>query len=134
PEGERRAVLGEHVRATVVAVLGLDPARPLERGRPLKEMGLDSLTAVEIRNALSAAAGHPLPATLLFDHPTVDALAAFLAREVFGVEPAEGAAPAAAPEDDTLAAALAEVEASRGDELALLLAGELDLIEGGRQG
>ena len=49
---------------------------------PLKEIGLDSLMAVELRNALTRSLGQPLPATLLFDHPTLDALAAHLAQRL----------------------------------------------------
>jgi hypothetical protein len=50
---------------------------------PLGELGLDSLLAVELRNALATALGRPLPATLLFDHPTVDALTDHLLRELW---------------------------------------------------
>jgi polyketide synthase PksN len=70
---ERRAGLDVLVRAESARVLGGDLAR-LDPARPLAELGLDSLMAVELRNGLARALGRALPATLLFDHPTVGAL------------------------------------------------------------
>jgi acyl transferase domain-containing protein/NAD(P)-dependent dehydrogenase (short-subunit alcohol dehydrogenase family) len=62
--------------------LGLAPGKTVDSQRPLRELGLDSLLSVELRNALAASLGRPLNATLLFDYPTVEALARHLAGEV----------------------------------------------------
>ncbi|WP_437952503.1 SDR family NAD(P)-dependent oxidoreductase [Sorangium sp. So ce296] len=83
PEDRERALL-DVVRPEIGVVLGLGASRDLDVHRPLRELGLDSLMAVELRNRLAAAAGLRLPTTLLFDHPTPAALARFLAGELLG--------------------------------------------------
>lgn len=50
--------------------------------RPLMEAGLDSLAAVEFRNAVAAKFSMDIPATAIFDHPTIDALSAFIAQRI----------------------------------------------------
>jgi mycoketide-CoA synthase len=70
----------------VATVLGASPSS-VEADRPLQELGLDSLMAVELRNRLGAATGLRLPATLLFDHPTPNALVETLHVQLFGSSP-----------------------------------------------
>src|SRR4029079_1445493 len=64
------------------SVRKLSRSRTINVQQPLSELGLDSLMALELRNALSKGFGHDLPATLLFYQPTIAALADYMGREV----------------------------------------------------
>ncbi|MFE3002606.1 type I polyketide synthase, partial [Nocardia sp. NPDC059246] len=81
PESERLGVLAEIVRGQVAAVLGHQNANAIAADRAFSDLGFDSITAVEFRNALKAVTGLRLPATLVFDYPTPQALAEYLADE-----------------------------------------------------
>ena len=96
PGAERERLLLDLVRSTSATVLSaaLDS---VEAERPLKELGLDSLMAVELRNRLGAATGLRLPATLLFDYPTPRALARRLQSGLVGQLPQLAASQAIVP-------------------------------------
>nr|WP_277608025.1 type I polyketide synthase [Streptomyces boncukensis] len=84
------------VRTEAAAALGHDGPADIGPGRAFRELGFDSLTALDIRNRLRAATGLRLPTTIAFDHPTPNALADFLAGELLG-DPAPEAGPATTP-------------------------------------
>jgi len=97
-EDERAAVVLELVCAQVAVVLGHASADAIEPERAFKELGLDSLGAVELRNRLARASGLRLPATLIFDRPSPVATAEHLLAQA--AEAAEAAPLAAADEAD----------------------------------
>jgi polyketide synthase 12 len=78
PPAERRAVLERELTRKVVAVLGLPAGTRIDPTRALRDLGLDSLLSVSLRNELASGYGLDLPATLLFDHPTLAALTTHL--------------------------------------------------------
>ena len=77
----RRQLMENTVRDTRGKSFAHYRLRSSIRRRPLGTMGLDSLMAIELRNRLTSLLGRPLSATLTFNYPTVEALAAFLVAE-----------------------------------------------------
>ncbi|MFD2768338.1 type I polyketide synthase [Micromonospora eburnea] len=103
PEQARREALVELVRDAVAGPLG---HATFDRGDATKtflELGVNSVTAVEIRDAVVAETGVRLPVTVVFDHPTPTALADRLYAELFGVERGVPAHTTARADDEPIA-------------------------------
>ncbi|MER5867394.1 type I polyketide synthase [Kitasatospora sp. NPDC002040] len=104
-QAERLAAVLRLVRTEVASVLGTD-AQSVGAQRPFTGLGLDSLTAVELRNRIGAATGLRLSATLVFDHPNPAALAEHLLTELLGAAKAPAVRVTAAttrPADELIA-------------------------------
>ncbi|WP_425548368.1 type I polyketide synthase [Actinoplanes palleronii] len=104
PGAQRETALVDLVRGHAARVLGYPSAEAITVKRPFRELGFDSLTAVELRNALATETGLRLAATLAFDYPTPLEMARHLQTEVFGSgdAPAVGPAVAVAADDDPI--------------------------------
>ena len=85
PEAERESLAADLVRVQTASVLGHDSPHTIDSAKAFKELGFDSLAAVELRNRLNAATGMRLPSTVVFDHPSPAALARHLLAESSGV-------------------------------------------------
>jgi acyl carrier protein len=118
----------------LVARLSMDP-KDVSRDRPFAEFGVDSLTAVELSQELEDEFGVELPAIVAWNYPTPAALARYLAEQTMGVASSDatpapaikgsnGSALPPAPNEQELAALLAEIERLSDDEAAKLLADE----------
>jgi NAD(P)-dependent dehydrogenase (short-subunit alcohol dehydrogenase family)/acyl carrier protein len=118
PESRRRPLVAAFVRERALRALGVDLGKQVDPRTPLGDLGLDSLLAVELRNTLATALGKPLPATLLFDYPSIDALTDYLLVEVLGF----GAAPAQSVPATPPAGLVSSIEAMSDDEVDRLIA------------
>ncbi|MUG94287.1 SDR family NAD(P)-dependent oxidoreductase [Scytonema sp. UIC 10036] len=79
---DRKKLLVDHVCSQVTKVLGHKLSLELDIQQGFLELGMDSLTALELRNALQKSLACSLPSSLMFDYPTVSKLADYLAQEV----------------------------------------------------
>jgi acyl carrier protein len=118
----RYILLLEYIQTCVATVLHFESAAQVPPGQGFFQLGMDSLTALELKNHLSRGLGRPLPATLAFDYPTAAALARYFLDMLFPTEAGETTRPEAQAE-------LAELEMITRDDLKALLDAELDAID-----
>jgi len=120
----RQGVLNDRLSQMVAEVSGLDAATPLDRDRPLHELGFDSMRAVELRERLVAELGFDVPVTVVFDHPTIERMGRYLS----GLMSADENSPVpvdSSPESDRID----ELQALPERELEALLLRKLESIE-----
>lgn len=82
--------------------------RDLDSAKPFTEQGLDSLMAVQLRNAISNRIGQPLPVSLAFNHPTVDEIAAYL-QTLLGMDAPPTARQQPVPQPESAATAASDL-------------------------
>lgn len=105
PLDERFDLIVAYVQEQVARVLGFADATYVPTTEGVTDLGMDSLTAIELRNRLQTGLKAKLPATLVFDYPTIEALAGYLADQLFtaflavpeGADDTGGAEDQAAP-------------------------------------
>lgn len=120
---ERQGLLEAYVSEAVSTLLRRDADDPLDRKDRLMERGLDSLMAVQLRGVLSRtfALEPALPATLIFEHPTVEAIARHVAERLFPVGDATPVVAPVATNDTPATRSLAQVRDMSDAEIAALL-------------
>ena len=111
----RRAMLAEHLRQQTVQILSLAADSRIDEDAALHDLGVDSLMAVELRNALQGSLEQRLSPTLALDYPTLRALRDHLLSEMFGAE-----------EDGAVNALIDHIEDLSESEAEALLLAELE--------
>ncbi|HET7153908.1 MAG TPA: beta-ketoacyl synthase N-terminal-like domain-containing protein, partial [Hyphomicrobiaceae bacterium] len=120
--------LRAYLEREVALVLGVEPSGFVDRHQGFFDMGMESLTALELKSRLEKGIGCALPSTFSMNYPTGEMLAGYVAGQVLGWEIAEPLATARATPSDVADAVSAEIEKLSEDELAALLDSELDQI------
>ncbi|MBF0153073.1 MAG: SDR family NAD(P)-dependent oxidoreductase [Magnetococcales bacterium] len=116
PEALRLTLLVDHIRGLVAKVLSIPNVDRVLPNVQLFDLGINSLTAVELKNNLEAEVGISLGSSLVFNYPTIDALAGFLMTTLFAESsqtagPGQGTPAAAVPKADHGVKELSEEEA-----------------------
>jgi NADPH:quinone reductase-like Zn-dependent oxidoreductase/acyl carrier protein len=126
PPERRRTLMERFVRDQLARVLRADPAR-IASTAPLKTLGLDSLTGLELRNRLESGTALKLSSTLIWTYSSVSALAEHLLGLIAPVEPPASVSPPPGPtEEERL---YAEAKSMSDEHLMAELARELDDAE-----
>ncbi|OQO89675.1 hypothetical protein B1813_22500 [Saccharomonospora piscinae] len=131
PSSERPRVLLDLVRHEAAVVLGHANSAAIEPRTAFKDLGFDSMTAVELRNRLIAVTGAPLPSTVVFDHPTAQALADLLGADHADTDEPAATAPARVRDEPIAIVSMSgrfPGGADSPDELWELVASERDAI------
>jgi acyl carrier protein len=123
PQSRRRPLVAAFVRERALRALGVDPAKPIDPRTPLGDLGLDSLLAVELRNTLGGALSVSLPATLLFDYPSIEALTDYLLADVLHLDQeAQALTTESTAEVPAAAALVGSIESMSDEEVDRLIA------------
>jgi polyketide synthase 12 len=130
PESDRRRAVLELVRSRAALALGHDTPDSLSVRQPFRELGFDSLMAVELRNKLQAATGVALAATIVFDYPSCVELSDYIASQFAGAAPSEGDIEAELESLELALSSLVDGQRARAIERLQSLAGRLAEGEG----
>lgn len=120
PVPQRLSILIEFMCCEARLVLNLPADHEIDASVPFNEHGFDSLMAVELANRLAAESGTSLPATLLFDHPTLESLAKYILTDVYDLLPKQEETPAPVRRksvDEITADLLKEIESMSDQEI-----------------
>jgi len=128
PPGDREDLLSARIQAEVGRVLKFAPSQLPDSQQGFFDMGMDSLMAVELKNRLEITLGRTFPTTLVFEHPSIDALSRHLIDQV--LFPGRAVEPEAVSkrEPQWEAATLAEIKKLPEGELEALINKELDSL------
>lgn len=122
---ERQTLLIAHVQTELVKLLGIDSSE-LEPQQGFLDLGMDSLMAVELKNRLESTLSCSLPATLVFDYPTIEALVDYLLKEAIAAFSDESAVESEKTNYEEQVVAESYLDDLSDSEAEALLLGRLD--------
>ncbi|MEM6447440.1 MAG: type I polyketide synthase, partial [Cyanobacteria bacterium P01_D01_bin.123] len=128
PVSERRSLLSQFLRDQIAAVLGFDSTAEFDSRQGLMDLGMDSLTSLELKHRIEAGLNYQLRPTVAFDYPTIAELEEHLATDVLGLE--QVAASELSAEMPAAEAPHSEEKAMENDDLISLLASVSDMSDG----
>ena len=128
PEGERLAAVKRLLQAEVARVLSLASPTLVHLDRPLKELGMDSLMGLELRSALARRTGLMLPLALVFERPTAESIASYVAAEMVKAKALPSQTVDASPLTSAGAAGQREATAALGQLLSAVKAPRVRLF------
>jgi acyl transferase domain-containing protein/acyl carrier protein len=128
PASERHEILASHIQVSLAQVLGLGPSELPDLRQGFFDLGMDSLTAIELKSRLELSLGTSLPSTLAFDHTTITTLAEYLLNEVLSLGLPGREDAQARQDDDAMAIAAARLEQLSEKEAETLLIQKLDAL------
>jgi acyl transferase domain-containing protein/NADPH:quinone reductase-like Zn-dependent oxidoreductase/NAD(P)-dependent dehydrogenase (short-subunit alcohol dehydrogenase family)/acyl carrier protein len=131
PESDRAELVLSFVASQAARVMGVDGDKVLDIKKPFNSLGLDSLMAVELRNAIAEAVGESLPASLIYDYSTIEALSGYLLGELTGGEAADTAMEDEAMVDEPDPSVADEIEGLSQEDMAKLLADKIASLNQG---
>jgi short-subunit dehydrogenase/acyl carrier protein len=130
---DRRSLLLEHLRMHAARILELPSGAGIDEEAALHDVGLDSLMAVELRNALQVSLRRKLSATLLLDYPTLGTLTDYLTTALFGSETLAAETADDSAFDGSWDRHVKEVGSLTENEAESLLAEELEKLHGSKK-
>lgn len=128
PEGDRLTFWVAHIQTEVAKILGLGSGQLPDAKVGFFEMGMDSLMVVQLRNQLKTTLGHSLSSTVTFNYPTIEALARYLATEVFSWESGETSHEPSEQADDQQLMSVSNIEQMSEEEIEALLLKKLETL------
>ena len=126
PASEWRYAVYHHICEVVRRVLAVSPAFAIEPQQGLRDLGMDSLMAVELRNGLQQSVGRPLPSTLAFDYPAMEPLTDYLMTMLSEDAPTPFSVPDASTDQMLRAITVTEIQDLSDADAEALLAEELN--------
>ncbi|NQZ65363.1 beta-ketoacyl reductase, partial [Crocosphaera sp.] len=128
PIHEKRALLTEHIRNQVGKIIALEPSE-IHPQQGFFELGMDSLTSMELKKSLEKSLGYDVPDTFIFNYPTIEAVVDYIAQQSIETETSAVAPKSTVIDDNMPLEGLEDLESLSEAEISELLTQKLDALD-----